>query len=127
MHKMIFSGIIFMGFLILIVSGFYTASNSIIGVTPNAAGLGTADTNFTLLSGDSIANGVIVPSCNWASDIDVPILGGIIWGAGCIAAYVAFLFQLAFTSSDIGFLAIIIGAFSAVFIYAAIRVLRGGG
>jgi len=59
--------------------------------------------------------------------IDIPILGGLIWGADCVADYVGFLFGFANTTTGINWLTPIIVAMIGVLIYIGIRLLRGGG
>jgi CBS domain containing-hemolysin-like protein len=57
--------------------------------------------------------------------IDIPILGGLIWGADCIADYTGFLFGFATTTTGINWLTPIIIAMVGVLIYIGIRLIRG--
>lgn len=127
MQTTLFTGIIFLGFLALLVGGFYAGSYSIVNVIPNQAGTGNNDSSFNLISGQGTNFGASVPTCSWGRDIDIPILGGLIWGGACISSYIGFLFDLMFVQTNIPWLQIVILGLTAVIGYAIVRLLRGGG
>ncbi len=112
---LLFGIIVFVGFMGILGASFFTESQKIGGFTNQS------NVNLTIIStGESIVNPNL---CDYTGEI--PIIGGLIWGADCIADYVGFIFGFIALQSDSPWLqAIFVGAI-AVVIYLAIRILRG--
>lgn len=83
----------------------------------------TADNTSIITIGESDISSVQL--CQFSSDI--PIFGGLIWGATCIADFVGYTFSYAGIQTGYVWLGIIFVACSAALIYIGIRLLRGGG
>jgi len=127
MQNAIFGLIIFLGFFTLLSGMYFSETYRVTKIENNTAYLGYNSTNFTLLSGQQSDWIGSLPACEFARDIDIPILGGLIWGAACIGSYVTWLFQLVFLRTDIVWLQIFFIGAAAVIMYAVVRLLRGGG
>lgn len=112
--KTVFTMVLFLGLFI-----FFASSTILVAQNTQSFGNQT-NTNLTFVN-TGINNNVKL--CDFQSDI--PIFGGLVWGADCIADTVGTLFGYANTTSEVPLLGIILLAFTVTFLVIAIVIIRG--
>ena len=115
-HATVFKLVLFYSlFTVLMAFGTVTAATF-----QNGYGLlNQTNTNFTAVN-TGVSNAQI---CSYQSNI--PILGGLIWGADCIANGIGLMLSFSSVNSNIAVLGSIYLAGTVVFILIIIMVLRG--
>ena len=110
--------LIFLGILSVFSIGLIVEGNRISGLTNQT------NTNVTIIS-TGISDISQVQICDFHSDI--PIFGGLIWGADCIADFVGYTFSYAGIQTGYIWLGVIFVALTLALVYIGVRVIRGGG
>lgn len=83
--------------------------------------------NLTFLNATTGIAEIQPPICNFDAGA-IPIIGGLIWGADCVAKYVGFMLGLmTLTFVDIWILGLILGGVFVALGYVVMRLIRGGG
>jgi hypothetical protein len=115
--KLIFSIVLFLSFLTILLIGF---NQQQVTYTPGSY-VNSTNINMTMVN-TGLAS---VQICNYHSDI--PILGGLIWGASCISDGISTLLGFATASTTIPWLGAIFLACVVSLIVIVVLILRGNG
>lgn len=117
--KAVFSIVLFFGLLGMFLIG--------LGISAvNYQSVGNSYTNQTLINMSTVNTGLSnVQVCDYKSDI--PIIGGLIWGADCIGDGLSVIIGMSTASTDNLFLGTFFLAAVVTLIVLTIMILRGNG
>ncbi len=116
--QQVMTAVVFLGFMAILSVGLTIDTSKIGGLTNQS------DDNLTILTTGTDVSQVRI--CDFVFG-NIPVLTDFLWGVDCVADYVGYLFGFGSTSSEIGYLQLIIVAISMSAIYVGIRLFRGGG
>lgn len=121
MDKILFSAVMFMGFLALLSASFFGSSYTL--VSSGSQPLGTGGENITIVSSGGSGAFSAFPVCEFTGDW----LGDVLATAGCMASGLGWLFGLLAFNSDIPYISVIFWGVGAVILYRIIRILKPTG